>query len=213
MRGTAAGRVARLLPVLLLAGCAAGRPAPVEDRAAGATGAGVAVLPATPDRAAAAVPPTDGDDAAAGVTILPLDAPATEGAAAAPVQGAPSVGTVEPATGGGAVNPAVVALLNRANQESSAGRHAGAAAALERAIRIEPGNAWLWHRLAQARLAEGRGGEAAALAARSNALAAADTRLQAENWLLIARVHRQRGEEVAAREAERRARELGAPAS
>ena len=47
-------------------------------------------------------------------------------------------------------NPAVVALLNRAN---AAGRGAGnsipaAASSLERAIKIDPGNPWLWHRLA-----------------------------------------------------------------
>jgi predicted Zn-dependent protease len=108
-------------------------------------------------------------------------------------------------------NPAVVALLNRANQQSGSGQHAGAASSLERAIKIDPGNPWLWHRLAATRLDQGRPGEAASLAAKSNSLAAGDPELQADNWRLIARVHRQRGEEVAARAAEARARRLSVP--
>jgi tetratricopeptide (TPR) repeat protein len=106
-----------------------------------------------------------------------------------------------------------VALINRANQETAAGRHDTAAASLERAIAIEPGNAWLWHRLASARLAGGRVEDAASLAARSTALAIGDAALQARNWRLIADVHRQRGDEDAARDAERRARELEARSS
>jgi hypothetical protein len=44
-------------------------------------------------------------------------------------------------------------------------------------------------------------------------LAVGDAELQAENWLLIAQVHRARGEDVAARAAEQRARELAAKPS
>jgi tetratricopeptide (TPR) repeat protein len=184
-----------LCAVLMLAGCAAGQPAPVEDRtrAAGASeGAG----------AESGAPSVGVLEPSAPLLVRPLDASTGDGAPTvdAPRQASPD-------------NPAVVALLNRANQDARAGRHDVAAASLERAIKIDPGNAWLWHRLAGARLDQGRAGEAASLAAKSNALAVGDAGLQARNWRLIARVHRQRGEDVAARAAERRARELDNPPS
>ena len=62
-------------------------------------------------------------------------------------------------------NPAVASLLSTANSQSQAGDHARAAATLERAIAIEPNNAWLWHYLAAALLREGRLDQAAAVAA------------------------------------------------
>ena len=105
-------------------------------------------------------------------------------------------------------NPAVVALLNRANREASAGRHGASAASLERAIKIEPGNAWLWHRLAQTRLRQNQAVAAASLAARSNSLAGNDTALRARNWRMIARIHQQRGDSAAAREAQGKAERL-----
>ena len=102
----------------------------------------------------------------------------------------------------------MVALVNRANRDAAAGEHATAAASLERAIKIEPGNAWLWHRLAATRLDQGQAEQAAAVAARSNALAGEDSELRARNWRLIARAHRMRGDEAAARDAQRKANDL-----
>jgi Tfp pilus assembly protein PilF len=111
-----------------------------------------------------------------------------------------------------AANPAVVSLLNTANAQSRAGDHARAAATLERAIAIEPDNAWLWHRLAGARLAEGRLSQAASLAAKSNSLAnspaTTDRSLQADNWKLIAEVRRRQGDTGAAAAAESQAARL-----
>ena len=109
-------------------------------------------------------------------------------------------------------NPAVVALLNDANRELQGGRYDRAAASIERALAIEPRSAWLWHRLANARLRQDDLGQAAALAAKSNSLASADRRLQSDNWRIIAEVHRRRGELTAARSAERKAAELSARA-
>jgi predicted Zn-dependent protease len=193
--------------VPILAGCAGSPPAraPVEDR----------VEDAAATRATAASPATHAEPArretSSEVRVQPLAErrPARRG----PLPPPRSVEDSGDAGPTARVNPAVVALVNRANSDSAAGRHDTAAASLERALGIEPGNAWLWHRLASARLAQGRGGEAVSLAQRSTALAAGDPALQARNWRLIARVHRQRGEAAAAREAERRARELDAPPS
>ncbi|MFT5446219.1 MAG: hypothetical protein ACI9DC_001381 [Gammaproteobacteria bacterium] len=111
-------------------------------------------------------------------------------------------------TGFAVANPAVVALLNRANREAAAGRQGASAASLERAINIEPGNAWLWHRLAQTRLKQNEPGEAASIAARSNSLAGSNDALRARNWRLIASVHELRGESVAAQAARSKAERL-----
>ncbi|MGH8576020.1 MAG: tetratricopeptide repeat protein, partial [Gammaproteobacteria bacterium] len=59
--------------------------------------------------------------------------------------------TAEPAAG-----PAPRVLLTRARTLANAGKSEEAAATLERAIRIEPRNPWLWHRLAVLRLQEGQ---------------------------------------------------------
>ena len=121
---------------------------------------------------------------------------------------APTAETVPPAQ---PANPAVVALLNDANRASTSGQHDRAAASIERALSIEPRSAWLWHRLALARLQQGNLGQAASLAAKSNSLAGADRRLQADNWRIIAEVHRQRGEHTAAKSAADKAARLATP--
>ena len=104
-----------------------------------------------------------------------------------------------------ALNPAVIDLLNAANEHSAAGRHDGAAAALERALKIEPTDPGLWHRLARVRFAQGKPDLAEALAAKSNSLAAGDENLQAQNWRLIAKVRRKLGDASGAADAAARA--------
>jgi tetratricopeptide (TPR) repeat protein len=145
----------------------------------------------------------------------PAPAPAVASNAPAPSAGlspAPGVGQSAAATRGaaspGAVNPAVVSLLNTASAQSQSGDYTRAAATLERAIAIEPNNAWLWHRLAETRVKEGRLDQAVGLAAKSNALATADRSLQAENWKLIAEVRRRQGDAGGAASAEARAASL-----
>ncbi|SRR5579885_226615 len=84
-------------------------------------------------------------------------------------------------------NPAVVALLNQAETQGRGGRVDQAAATLERALRIQPGNGWLWHRLAAVRLQQQRYGEVLELAAKSSALAHGDEKLIQANDDLIAK--------------------------
>ncbi len=127
-----------------------------------------------------------------------------QSSAAAPGAALPPASLQSSAT----VNVAVVSLLNTASAQSRAGDHARAAATLERAIAIEPDNAWLWYRLADTRLEEGRLEQAAGLAAKSNSLAAADRSLQADNWRLIAEVRRRQGDAGAAAAAESKAARL-----
>lgn len=208
---------------LILSGCASsGAPAPVEQRAPAENQA-----PAGGYRAGSSTPNPSTDNAGRTVQITGLGddskpvepAPAwpsnTPGATTEATGAATHSGSVpRPAATSAqdaafaAANPAVVALLNRANRESAAGRPEASSASLERAIKIEPGNAWLWHRLAQTRLKQNKPAEAASVAARSNSLAGNDGALRARNWRLIASVHELRGESVAAQAARSKAESL-----
>lgn len=101
---------------------------------------------------------------------------------------------------------AVSVLMRRADEQRQAGDLDGATVSLERALRIEPGDAMLWHRLAEVRQAERRHALVLQLAAKSNALAAPDDHeLRSRNWRLIAAARRSLGDSRGAREAERNA--------
>ncbi len=80
---------------------------------------------------------------------------------------------------------AAASLLARADTHVQAGQWEQAAALLERALRIEPRNAWLWHHLATLRLRQGRYAQAVSLANKSNSLAPGDTVLQEKNRRLV----------------------------
>lgn len=103
---------------------------------------------------------------------------------------------------------AVLELLGRARQRIDAGDLDGAGVQLERALRIEPSNAVLWHYMARLRLNEGRLSSALQAAARSNSLAGADRRLLHDNWRLMAEAKRRSGDEEGAAEASARADSL-----
>jgi len=105
-------------------------------------------------------------------------------------------------------SPAVIALLDRADQQYQAHDLDAAAASLERALRIEPRNPRLWYQLAAIRLEQGQYGQAIQMAGKSNSLAAGDTRLQVRNWRLIAAARRAQGDAAGARAAEERASRL-----
>jgi len=104
-----------------------------------------------------------------------------------------------PSTG---TNAAVIALLDAADRDRAAGRNDSAAASLERALRLEPKNAYLWYRLAALRLEQKNWQQAFVLANKSNSLVSDNTPLKIWNWKLIAEAKRQLGDADAAREAE-----------
>lgn len=83
--------------------------------------------------------------------------------------------------------PAVVALLDTAQQDMDKGRPESAAVTLERALRLEPKNSLLWHRLALIRQQQKLWNQALSLAQKSNSLAAGNRELQLANWKIIAR--------------------------
>jgi tetratricopeptide (TPR) repeat protein len=95
-------------------------------------------------------------------------------------------------------NPAVIALADTARNDIAAYRYADAAASIERALRIEPRNARLWHELARIRLGQEDYPQAENMAKRSNSYAMNDTALRRANWKLIAECRRELGDLVGA---------------
>jgi len=91
-------------------------------------------------------------------------------------------------------NIAVAGLMETARTDAASGNLAGAAASLERALRIEPRNPRLWHELARVRLKQGQYAQAESVAARSNSWVGDDRALRADNWRLIAESRRARGD-------------------
>lgn len=86
----------------------------------------------------------------------------------------------------------VLALLDQASRQVNAGSPEKAAAILERALRIEPRNARLWHRLAVIRYQQGQYTQAESLAAKSSTLAQGDWHLKQKNAELIEQVRQHR---------------------
>lgn len=103
-------------------------------------------------------------------------------------------------------NSAVIVLAEQARTELDAGRLPNAAAALERALRIEPKNPRLWRELALVHLRQRDYPQAEQLATRSNSWAGNDDALRAENWRLIAEARAARGDAAGAEAALERAR-------
>lgn len=98
-------------------------------------------------------------------------------------------------------NTAVVALAETARTDADDGHFGKAAAALERALRVEPRNPRLWHELGRLKLKEGDYAQATNMAARSNTWAGTDKTLRAANWRLTGEAKRSLGDETGARAA------------
>lgn len=105
-------------------------------------------------------------------------------------------------------NPAVVALLDSAHQQSENGQLDIAASKLERAVRIEPRDAQVWHALAKIRYGQNNHALAISLSKKSNVLAVNDRRLQRSNWLLMAACYKALGNTNSANKARENASRL-----
>ncbi len=105
-------------------------------------------------------------------------------------------------------NQAVLALLDRARLDTGAGQREAAGASLERALRIEPRNAWLWHELAQLRLDQGQYAQAISVAQKSISFAGRERHLQALNWRVIGNARVAQGSSSEAEQAFKLATEL-----
>lgn len=177
-----------LTVVLTMAGCATEAPAPVEDRSSGA-------------HRTEAPTATQSD----GVEVFPAQsAPLIQQSIEPqPLETRPALPQTAPPPR--PQSPAVVALLDNANRQAGSGNLDSAAAALERALRIEPRNAALWQRLADIRLRQKQPDQAESLALKSNTLAVGDAATQAGNWRIIAKARRARGDAAGAAQADSRA--------
>lgn len=107
-----------------------------------------------------------------------------------------------------APEPAVVALLDKAQRQESAGELPSAAASLERALRIDPQNAWTWYRLGVVRFRQGRLTQAEQFARKSDALAGTDAEVRARSWRLIALIRDRQGDPAGAGAARNKANSL-----
>jgi predicted Zn-dependent protease len=131
--------------------------------------------------------------------IILLVGTSLAGCAVAPRSGEQAVGPSQDTSSGRKnpalpANPAVVALLDSADAKEQAGNLEQAGVALERALRLEPRNAMLWHRLARVRLKQGQLQAAVDMAAKSNSLAGENADLQAWNWAVIAEAKEKQGD-------------------
>ncbi len=206
----------------LLASCAATPPplgAPVVDRTLPTTtapAAPVAALPPPPptvevqplQRPATLEPqPTVITPPAPRPPARPSTRPPTQATPPRPAPETPSPPETPPRQG----NQAVATLLNEAASHVSANNWEKAEASLERALRIEPRNASIWHDLAQIRLQKRDFAAAESTAMKSNSLAGNDRFIKARNWRLIAVARRAQGNAAGADAAEAQAITLERP--
>lgn len=97
--------------------------------------------------------------------------------------------------------PAVMALETDIEAQFKSRRYGDAAAQIDRALRIQPKNAELWHVLAEIRLRQNQPGLAEDLAKKSNSLAKSNPELVKSNWRIIADARRQQGNGAGAQDA------------
>jgi predicted Zn-dependent protease len=105
-------------------------------------------------------------------------------------------------------NAAVNSLVSSSDNSIKHGDYGAASASIERALRHDPKNADLWHRLAQVRLRQSEYAQVESLSLKSNALSNGNKPLMARNWSLISKARRLRGNGAGADEADVRAYQL-----
>lgn len=83
-------------------------------------------------------------------------------------------------------SPAVLALIKKARVNAINGELDKATSRLERAVRIEPTNATVWHYMAKLFLQQENYKQAAGYAAKSTSLSRKNKKLIIDNWRIIA---------------------------
>lgn len=133
---------------------------------------------------------------------VPHPPPPIPGPAAAPVP-APDIG---PSVSRESVpvpeeGKAAATLLSSARQNVRAGQFSQAEMMLERALRVEPRNARLWHEMAQVKYGQKDYGQVVQFCIKSNSLAGKDYGLIQQNWRLMEKAYLELGEPEKARQA------------
>ena len=96
------------------------------------------------------------------------------------------------------------ALVTQARSARATNNPQQVEASLERALRIEPRNPFLWQMLASAHLAQNEFDQAESTAQKSNSLARGNPYVEVENWKVIAAVRQSQGDAAAALQAQTR---------
>ncbi len=91
-------------------------------------------------------------------------------------------------------------LLASARQSRQSGQLGQAEMSLERALRMEPRNARLWHEMAQVKFESKEYRQAVQLCIKSNSLAGKDYDLMEQNWQLMEKAYLELGEPEKARQ-------------
>ncbi len=181
-----------LVSVVLMSGCATSTNyiPPVEERAGGrSSGSTVIDSPA-------------GNDTAV-VTAIGVEAPITPVSPVAPV-----TRVVEQPQPAAARNPAVLALLESAQQKQQQGAYSAAQSNLERAQRIAPRDPQVYYQLADLSRLQGQYLQAEQLALKGVAVAAGQFGIERKLWLLIADIRMEGGDSRGAQEARQKAARL-----
>ncbi|VAW91539.1 hypothetical protein MNBD_GAMMA23-1041 [hydrothermal vent metagenome] len=102
----------------------------------------------------------------------------------------------------GTTSAAVLALIKKARTDAMAGNLEKAMLRLERAVRIEPTNAEVWHYMAKLFLQQENFKQAAGYAAKSSSLARSNRILIIDNWRIIAHARYRQGNVKGAQKAQ-----------
>ena len=103
---------------------------------------------------------------------------------------------------------AVVSLMKQASQARAAGQYDQASGALERAVRIEPRNYFVWSALARNYLDKKLYDNAESIALKSNSLARGNVYVELENWKIISEARQAQGDAIGAVQAQSRLDEI-----
>ncbi|EIT69614.1 hypothetical protein WQQ_31960 [Hydrocarboniphaga effusa AP103] len=144
--------------------------------------------PAAPQQPRQPVPILPGDQTA---TIPPQKTPPNYPKSAADISGG-----------------AVVSLMKQASQARAAGQYDQASGALERAVRIEPRNYFVWSALARNYLDKKLYDNAESIALKSNSLARGNVYVELENWKIITEARQAQGDAIGALQAQGRLDEI-----
>jgi len=98
-------------------------------------------------------------------------------------------------------------LLTSANMAMQAGELDKAEMHLERALRLSPSDAQLWHGMARVRFEQGNYAQAVQFCLKSNSLAGKNGAIVRQNWLLMEKAYLKTGEEEKATQARQKASE------
>jgi hypothetical protein len=104
--------------------------------------------------------------------------------------------------------PPAVSLVKVARGQIKSGQLENASASLDRALRIEPRNAWVWQALSQLHLAQKQPEQAESEAKKSNSLGKRNPYLEVENWRVIAAARAARGDSAGSTQAKARQEEI-----